>query len=1854
MQSMLQAVSSSFPHTMRELFQLRYRLKHVRRAGLPFFFFLAVLFMLPAHSAQAQTFGCSPAMANDIVCENSKTGSPSSNWDISGAGDSTIQGFGTDISVNQGSTINFKISTPARAYTITIFRLGYYQGNGARQIATVTPSAPLPQTQPACITDAPTHLYDCGNWAVSASWQVPPNATSGVYLALLKRTDTGGVNHIIFIVRNDGSHSNILFKTLDETWQAYNAYGGHSVYGQADTWDLPNRAYKVSYNRPFITRGFSSESATWVFGAEYPMIRWLESNGYDVTYFTGVDAARNGSLIQNHKILMDSGHDEYWSGPERSNVEGARDAGVNMAFFSGNEIFWKTRWENSIDGTNTSYRTMVVYKETLAFAKIDPADPPTWTGTWRDPSFSPPADGGRPENALTGTLFMVNQGGSDNTGNQSIKVPAADGKMRFWRNTSIASLSSGQTSTLPAGTLGYEWDADIDNGWRPAGLFDLSTATYTMTTDLLLDYGATYGAGSITHHMTTYRAPSGALVFGAGTVQWSWGLDSTHDNPFFGPNLAASKDMQQATVNLFADMGVQPASLQGGLLPALSSSDTIPPASTITSPATGSTVTLGTPITITGTASDGGGGVVAGTEVSIDGGVTWHPAPGRGSWSYSWTPSALGTVVLKSRAVDDSGNIETPSGISITVGPRSCPCTVWNSSVAPANVDDGDPHATNLGVKFRVDTNGLISGIRFYKASTNTGTHIGSLWSRTGTLLGSVTFTNETGSGWQQANFTTPIAVTANTTYVASYFAPKGHYSEDDGFFASSGVDFPPMHLLEDGVDGVNGVYVYGSTTAFPTLAWLSANYYVDVVYTSAGSSITGNVGPASLASGTTLTLSGQSTATATADSSGNYTFSGLSNGTYTVTPSKSGLTFTPPSQTVTINNNNATLNFSVQTWSISGTVTGANGATLALTGAANAVTTADASGNFTFSGLVNGAYTVTPSGSGSTFNPVNQSVTVSGANITAVNFTATPVPTYSISGTVSPSGNGTVLTLSGTSTGTATADGSGNYTFAGLQNGSYTVTPSKSGFTFTPASQSVTISGANMTSVNFTTAVATTFSISGTVNPNLAGSGTLLTLSGGASGTVTADTSGNYSFGGLLNGTYTVTPSKSGYTFSPANQTVTINGGSFSAINFTIAETLFTTQTPAIPNDTDGPGINYELGTVFTSGASGSVTAIRFWKSANETGTHTGNLWSSSGQLLASVTFTNETASGWQQQALSIPVAISASTQYVVSVNTGNAFYSDTTSGLASQVVNHDLATVVGNNGLYGSPGAFPTSTFSNTNYFRDLVFVPGQAYTISGTVSPSGSGTVLTLSGASTGTATADGSGNYTFTGLQNGSYTVTPSNSGFTFTPANQLVTINGANATSVNFTATPIPTYSISGTVSPSGSGTVLTLSGASTGTATADGSGNYTFTGLQNGSYTVTPSKSGFTFTPANQPLTINGASATSVNFTATPIPTYSISGTVSPSGSGTVLTLSGTSTGTATADGSGNYTFAGLQNGSYTVTPSKGGFTFTPANQPLTINGASATSVNFTATPIPTFSISGTISPTAAGSGATVKATGTATASVTADASGNYTITGLLNGTYTITPSQSGYTFTPASQPETISGASITGVNFTGQVSTGSPIAIDVNTSTDGTQATTVKSAAFTITKPNELLLAFVATDQASAPAMTVTGVTGGSLTWALVVRTNTQKGTSEIWRAFSSTTLSNVTVTATLSQSVVSSITVMTFSGVNTSGTNGSGAIGAVKSGSGSSGGPTATLVTTQNNSWVFGVGNDYDNAIAHTVGPNQTMVHQDLASSGDTYWVQRQNSATPLSGTSVTINDTAPTTDRYNFSICEILQAP
>jgi len=594
------------------------------------------------------------------------TGSPETEWDISGYGDPSIMGFAGNFSVNVGQTQSFKINTPASSYSISIYRLGYYSGAGARKVASIVPSANLPQIQPPCVTDSSTGLFDCGNWGVSASWNVPANAASGVYIALLTRADTGGKSHIVFVVRNDASTSNLVFQTSDTTWEAYNFYGGtgtgapltgQSLYGCANQLNDACRAFKVSYNRPFDNRGNIGGPMNWLFSSEYPMIRWLEANGYDVTYISGADTDQSGSLLLHHNIFVSVGRDQHWSAAQRANVEAARSAGVNLAFFSGNEIFSKTRWESSISSPATSYRTLVSYGETKCECRIDPLDPSVWTGTWRDPAFSPPDDGGRPENALSGTLFMVNAFRND-----PLIVPQADGRMRFWRNTQMATLLPGQSRATVSGILGDAWDSDVDNGFRPAGLFRLSTSTYNVST-LLLDNGNTYGPGSIAHNLTLYRHPSGALVFGAGTMHWSWGLDATHDQP----GTPVDANLQQATVNLLADMGVQPATLQSGLLLATKSTDTTPPSSFITSPAAGSSIPTGV-ITIAGAAADSGGGVIGGVEVSADGGITWHPAVGRESWTYSFLFSGTGNIQILSRSVDDSGNIENPSpGIVVTV-----------------------------------------------------------------------------------------------------------------------------------------------------------------------------------------------------------------------------------------------------------------------------------------------------------------------------------------------------------------------------------------------------------------------------------------------------------------------------------------------------------------------------------------------------------------------------------------------------------------------------------------------------------------------------------------------------------------------------------------------------------------------------------------------------------------------------------------------------------------------------------------------------------------------------------------------------------------------------------------------------------------------------------------------------------------------------------------------------------------------------------------------------------------------------------------------------------------------------------
>ncbi|UZX05187.1 DUF4082 domain-containing protein [Arthrobacter sp. CDRTa11] len=809
----------------------------------------------PSLLAPARAAGpCDAPVVSKVACENTQPGSPASEWQVAGAGNSTIQGYATSMSVNVGQTVTFKVKTTASAYRIDIYRLGYYQGLGARKVApNILPSVPLPQAQPNCATFPATGLIDCGNWAVSASWPVPASAVSGVYLARLVRTDNSAASVIPFVVRDDAAKSDMLFQTSDSTWQAYNTYGGNSLYSCTVACPPGNplaykAAFKVSYNRPFNS-ALDDQGRSWLMYAEYPMIRFMEANGYDVSYMSGLDVATKAPLLLNHKAFLSVGHDEYWSGEQRANIEAARDAGVHLAFFSGNEMFWKTRWEPSSDGSNTAGRTLVSYKDTHFDGNTDPV---SWTGTWRDPRYGTARGGGNPENAVTGQLFLVNSGTTD------IVVPSAFKHLRLWRGTSIPGMANGASVTLGAGlgTLGYEWDIDADNGFRPPGAFRLSHTNST-NAEIFTDYGSrTLNGQAATHNLTMYKASSGALVFGAGTVQWSWGLDAFTTGKAIDPN------MQQATVNLFADMDSQPATLIAGLTAAQPSVDATAPSSTVTSPAPGATLPDGTLVTVTGTATDAGG-AVAGVEVSTDGGTTWRRANGTTNWTYSWNAHGSPTSVLRSRAVDDSGNLESGSpGVVVNV---SCPCSLVGANVAPAVADAGDSGSIEVGAKFYSDVPGTISAVRFFKSSRNTGTHTGSVWSESGQRLATATFTGESATGWQTAALTPPLAITANTKYVVSYFAPQSHYAQDSGYFynnpsPSGGInatDSAPLHFTRSVPGAPNGFYRYGSTSGFPDQIYDAEYYWVDALFSPTGTAApaVSSVSPSSGATGVALTI---------------------------------------------------------------------------------------------------------------------------------------------------------------------------------------------------------------------------------------------------------------------------------------------------------------------------------------------------------------------------------------------------------------------------------------------------------------------------------------------------------------------------------------------------------------------------------------------------------------------------------------------------------------------------------------------------------------------------------------------------------------------------------------------------------------------------------------------------------------------------------------------------------------------------------------------------------------------------------------------------------------------------------------
>ncbi|WP_406023673.1 DUF4082 domain-containing protein [Nocardioides sp. NBC_00850] len=1301
-----------------------------------------VISLVTATSASADP--CGPE-GNAIACENSKPGSPASEWGITGAGDDSIQGFATDISVDAGNRIDFKVDTNASAYTVTIYRMGYYGGDGARRITSVTPSASLPQNQPNCYRDTTTEITDCGNWAVSASWNVPATAVSGVYVAKLDRADTNESSHITFIVRDDDSHSDVVFQTSDTTWQAYNSYGGSSFY----TGGGNGRAYKLSYNRPFATRS-GGTSHDFFFANEYPLVRFLERNGYDVSYISGIDTDRRGGLLTNHETFLSVGHDEYWSGQQRANVEAARDAGVNLQFLSGNEVYWRTRYEASKDGTNTPYRTLVTYKESWAQAKLDPA--PESTGTWRDPRYTPKSlGGGKPENSLTGTIFM------SNLTDLPVTVKKSQGGLRLWRNTGLSGMTADQTALAPH-TVGYESDEDQDNGFRPPGLIRMSETTGFIDNQYMTDFGRTTGDGTTTHALTLYRAASGALVFGAGSVQWTWGLDSEHDNPYHDET--ADRRMQQAQVNLLADMDAQPTTLMSGLVAATKTTDTTGPSVAITSPAAGSTQPNGTKVTLTGTATDTGGGVVAGVEYSLDDGTSWHPATGTTAWSVTYVQPGVGSTPVRVRAVDDSANIGTAVNRSFNV---TCPCsilgqrevpTTWNAVTSPATPSANDGGAAELGLRFTPQADGYVAGVRFFKGAGNTGTHVGSLWSSSGERLAQVTFANESSGGWQSATFSQPVAVAAGARYTVSYTAPAGHYAVAPWAFAAQGFEAYPFEV--EGGYGAAPAGVYAGAGQFPANSYQNPNYFVDVLFTTTDNSPLTATNQWPLADSSSVprntTVSARFTKPVVASTVGLRLTDSLGNvvaGSTAYDSTTRTVTFTPSANLA---------GFVTYTATLSGQDSGGTAITTGKTWSFRTAKPPATAGVCPCSIYDEDA---TPT---VLQDPENAQLTLGVRFRADVAGTVTGVKFYKGVNNAAPhtgtlwSANGAVL-AQGTFTGETTSgwqtltftepvqiQANTDYVASYRTNGYYSATPNAfaSADLSKPPLRVTSTAGAYAYGTGFPAATSPSSYMVDVVFEKGAPSLTMTSRSP-VPGAVEVPRSTNVvaSFSSAISSGYSMSATSGGQpipgtttlgnsgttlTFDPtsllpasADVTVTISGvtstegASLPTQTWTFrtrsaetpaSQTLFGDVVPAVEAQDDSSPV--EVGTLFSPTRDGRVTAIRFYKGAGNGGTHVGSLWTSTGQRLAQVTFTGETASGWQQATLSSPVEVQAGVSYMVSYLAPQGHYATTSQFFATAYSSGDLTAPAGTNGryLYGAAGGFPQYSFGSTNYFADVVF--------------------------------------------------------------------------------------------------------------------------------------------------------------------------------------------------------------------------------------------------------------------------------------------------------------------------------------------------------------------------------------------------------------------------------------------------------------------------------------------------------------------------------------------------------------------
>ncbi len=773
--------------------------------------------------------------------------------------------------------------------------------------------------------------------------------------------------------------------------------------------------------------------------------------------------------------------------------------------------------------------------------------------------------------------------------------------------------------------------------------------------------------------------------------------------------------------------------------------------------------------------------------------------------------------------------------------------TIWPSSTVPTVIAAADI-PVELGVKFTSDVAGYITGIRFYKDPRNTGTHVGNLWSSTGTKLATATFSNETASGWQQVSLSPPVAIAANTTYIASYFSPIGYYAISLNYFTSAGFDRAPLHALRSGVQGPNGVFIYNATSAFPNTSYADSNYWVDVAFSSAAPALQSiAVTPAN----PTATVGGtqQFTATGTyADSStqnvtSQVTWASTSTGVATI--NAAGLATAAGAGTTTIRatlgsvNGSTTLTvnappaLSITTTALPGGTQGqAYSATLVATGGTPPYTWSIASGALPAGVTLNassGVISGTPTASG-TFT-ITAQVTAGAQTATkALSIVVAGPPALSITTTALPGGtqgqaySATLVATGGTPPYTwSIANGAlpGGVTL-NASSGVISGTPTASG-TFTITAQVAAGAQSATKALSIVVAAPPAVSITTTALPGgtqgVAYS-TTLAASGGTPPYTWSLASGTLPAGlalGASSGVISGTPTAAG----TSSFTVQVAAGAQSAtkalgivVASPVSSTWPGTTVPPVIAGADDP---VELGVKFRSDVSGYITGIRFYKDARNTGTHTGSLWTAGGTRLAQATFTGETGSGWQQVNFATPVAVTANTTYVASYFCPVGYYAISLFFFQSQGVDapplHLLSnTAAGGNGtfVYSPTSAFPNQVYGASNYWVDVVFsaVPPALQTIAVTpASPSvgvGSTQQFTATGTYADGSTQNLSGQVTWSSSTPAVATISGTGLATAVTTGSSTIGATlGAVGGSTSLTVTPPPPVSITTTALPGG-------------------------------------------------------------------------------------------------------------------------------------------------------------------------------------------------------------------------------------------------------------------------------------------------------------------------------------------------------------------------------------------------------------------------------------------------------------------